>query len=614
MPSQTELPTQTGATAAARGPALRSFARFRLLRLLGKSERTMAWLVADPGTQRELALVLPRAQVADAVAAQRWTQAVRRAARLEHPHLAPALEIGVHEAWPFAVYDAVGLATLADRWSGQGLPAMEAVALLGQVLQGLAYAHDAGVAHHDLQPYLVLVDDLGKVRLAGLEVSIEAVGGGGAARGQSAVEHGALRAQRDSAEIDVLAAGLILHQALSGQPPLEEKDIGRAIGLLPPLGNQLVRLPWTTTHQVPEVLRAIANRAADRQERQRYRSARTFERALDGWLASMEGSGDGALGMLLERLSTVGLLPAAAGGADKAARLALMDRQRTNELAAAVIDDLALSFEMLRLANSAQARAGGGPVLTVRRAIAMLGLEGVRRAALALRPWPGAANAAAAAELATLVARVKRAGRLAAAIRPAGYDAEVVYLLTLLQNLGRLVVQYHCPDEAAQIRRLMVPAPPERAGDAAQPGMNEEAAAFSVIGVDIESIGVAVAKRWGLDDGMLTMMRRLPAQAPLHAPEQDAELLRWVASCANELVELQSLPPREQAVVLQRLAQRYARGLHLAPKDYQLAMQQAASSSTADMLLADSGNPMFAASQLMAEAPSAVTETRAGGP
>ncbi len=614
MPPQTE--PQATSAAAARGPALRSFAGFRLLRLLGKSERTMAWLVADPHSQRDLILVLPRTQAADSQGAQRWAQAVRKAARLQHPHLAPALDIGVHEGWPFAAYEADGLATLADRWSGQGLPAVEAVALMGQVLQALAYAHDAGVAHHDLQPYLVLVDDFGKVRLAGLEVTIEALPGSSAGRGQSAVEQGALRAQRDAAQTDVLAAGLILHQALSGQAPLDEGDIGRAIELLPPLGNQLVRLPWTTTHPVPEVLRAIANRASDRQERQRYRSARTFQRALDGWLASVQGSGDGVLAMLLERLSSVGLLPGSAGGAERAARLALMDRQRTNELAAAVIDDLALTFEMLRLVNSAQARGGqaAAPVLTVRRAIAMLGLDGVRRAALALRPWPGAAQGPAAAELATLMARVKRAARVAVAIRPAGYDAEVVYILTLLQNLGRLVVQYHLGDEAAQIHRLMAPAPPERAGDAAQPGMSEEAAAFSVIGVDIESIGIAVARRWGLDDAMLQTMRRLPAQAAMHAPDGDADILRWVASAANDLVELQALPARELAGAVQRLAQRYARGLHFTAKDYQQALQEAAASNTADMLLADSGNAMFAAGQAMAEVPPAAITTHSGGP
>lgn len=601
MPSAHDPATPPAAAPQpSRGPALRSFGRFNLLRLLGKSERTMAWMVADPRTQRDLMIVLPRTQLADSEATQRWAQAVRKAARLKHPHLAPVLEIGIHDNWPFAAYEINGFATLADRLGTKGLPSAEAVALCCQVLQGLAYAHDAGVAHHDLQPYLVLVDDLGKVQVAGVEVTIEAVADVADGRGQSAVEHGALRAQRGAAELDVLAAGLILHQTLSGHAPLDERDIGRAIERLPPSGNEMVRLPWTTAYPIPEVLRAIANRASDRQERQRYRNARTFEHALDGWLRSDESNGGGVLATLLERLSTVGLLPGSADGAGRAARLALMDKQRTNELAAAVIDDLALSFELLRLVNSAQVRgslvAGSGPVLTVRRSIAMLGLDEVRKTALSLRAWPGPLNDAAAAELSKLISRVKRAARVAVAIRPAGYDAEVVYVLTLLQNLGRLVVQYHCSDEAAQIRRLMMPAPPEKPGDPPQPGMSEEAAAFSVMGVDIEAIGTAVAKRWGLDDGSLLAIRRLPAKAQLHAPEGDHELLRWVASCANDLVDLQSLPPREQAQGLQRLAQRYARGLHLTPKDYQQALQEAASSTTADALLADSGNAMFATS------------------
>ena len=120
------------------------------------------------------------------------------------------------------------------------------------------------------------------------------------------------------------------------------------------------------------------------------------------------------------------------------------------EVAEVGLDDLALSFGWLRLVNSAQVRgaqiSGSGPVLTVRRAIAMMGLEGVRRAALALRPWPGPLNDTGAADLERLIERCKRAGRVAVALRPAGYDAEVIYLITLLQNMGRLVVHYHFAD------------------------------------------------------------------------------------------------------------------------------------------------------------------------
>lgn len=566
---------------------MRSFSRFTLVRLFGKSERTMAWLVNDPRSGADLMLVLPRAPSADAAAAASWQQAVKKAARLQHPKLLPAVEIGAHENWPYAAYDATGLATLADRLGNNGLPAVDAVQLIGQVLEGLAYAHDAGAAHRDLQAYLVMVDDQGQVQVAGLEVAIAGPAG----------DAGGLREQRDAGLRDVLAAGLILQQALTGMPALDERDTGRVIQRLPPLGQELVRLPWSTPRPVPEVLRAIANRSTDRQERHRYHSARTMWRALQGWLSSDENTDAGPLALLLDRIGTAGLLPGSPNGAERAARLALMDRQRTNELAAVVIEDLALSFELLRSVNNAQLRggtvAGSGPVLTVRRAMAMLGLDNVRRAALALRGWPGPLAEPAAAELSRLMARTRRAARVAIALRPAGYDAEAVALITMLQNLGRLVVHYHFADEAMQIRRLMQPMAPERPGEAEHPGMAEEAAAFSVLGVDIESIGHALVRRWGLDDGVLHMVRRLPPTAPVRTPEHDGDILRAVASCANELVDAQALPATHQGQALHRVGQRYARALHLGPKDLQTAIQTAATASLAEMLREADGNAMF---------------------
>jgi non-specific serine/threonine protein kinase len=355
---------------------------------------------------------------------------------------------------------------------------------------------------------------------------------------------------------------------------------------LPPLGRDLVRLPWDTGHAVPEVLRAIVNRATDRQERQRYRNARTLERALDGWYRHEGDQGGGPLALLADRIRAAGVLPSVPGGAARAARLALMERERTNELAEIVLQDTALTFELIRLVNSAQVRAamaaGSGPVLTVRRTIAMLGLDGVRRAALSLRAWPGPLSDEQGNELERQLDRVRRAARIAQWIRPAGYDAEVVFLLTLLQNLGRLVLQYHFPDEAQQIRRLMLPAPATKAGEPDEPGMSEEGAAYAVLGIDIESLGAAVARQWGLDDAVMHMIRRAPAGSPVRSAETDDEVLRLTGSCANEVVDASLLPAHQQAAALQRVAQRYARALHVTLRDIQLCVQGIAPGSVDD--------------------------------
>ncbi len=603
LPSHVLNPPETRTPARDAGadtPVGRRLGHFKLLSLVGKSQRSMAWRVLDqrdPDSGRERLMLLPRAQPVDAESLQRWDQAVRRASRLRHPNLAGVLEIGVCEHWPFVLYDAEGADTLAERLQRKDLGAQETAALFVDALRGLAFAHDGGVAHRDLQPFMMLLGEQGGVRLMGFEVALaaqaeaSALPESGIAQ-RTAVEALQLRALREAARDDVLSMGLLLHWALAGQPALDEPDIGELVHRLPPRGRELVRLPWSTPLPVHEVLRAISNRATDRQERQRYRSARGMARALEGWMQSEGATGGGPLALLLDRLHSVGALPSSPGSAARAARLALMDRERTNELAEVVLQDLALAFELLRWVNSVQVRssqaAGSGPVLTIRRAIAMLGLDGVRRAALSLRTWPGPLPESAAHSLLRLIDESKRAGRMAQALRPAGYDAEVVHLVTLLQNLGRLITAYHFPDELQQIHRLMQPAPPLRPGEPEQGGMSEQAASFAVLGTDIEGIGAAVARHWGLDDAVLHLVRRMPLATPPRTIDNDDDMLRAVASCANEAIDAAALPAARRLQALRRVAQRYARALRISFNDLQNALSVASSGARSDRAARDS--------------------------
>jgi non-specific serine/threonine protein kinase len=212
-------------------------------------------------------------------------------------------------------------------------------------------------------------------------------------------------------------------------------------------------------------------------------------------------------------------------------------------------------------------------VLAIHRAIAMVGLDGVRQAALSLRKWPGPLNDEAANALGALIERVKRAGNIARALQPAGYDQEVVYLITALQNLGWLVVQYHFPDEAAQIRRLMQPVAAQKEGEPDEQGMTGEGASFAVLGIDIDALGSAVMHHWGLDVGVQHMVRRAPPTGPIHTPTSDVDMLRLVASCANDVLDAVALPARQSPPAIQRVAQRYGRALNISLKDIQDALQ-----------------------------------------
>jgi hypothetical protein len=150
-----------------------------------------------------------------------------------------------------------------------------------------------------------------------------------------------------------------------------------------------------------------------------------------------------------------------------------------------------------------------------------------------------------------------------------------------MQNLGRLVVQYHFPDEMRQVRRLMQPAPPAKDGEAESPGLTEQAAAFAVLGADIEAMGAAVARWWGMDEAVLHMIRRLSPASPVRQADNDDEMLRVVASAANEAVDALALPAPRQTAALERVAQRYARVLELTLRDLAAALQASAGGTAA---------------------------------
>ena len=162
---------------------------------------------------------------------------------------------------------------------------------------------------------------------------------------------------------------------------------------------------------------------------------------------------------------------------------------------------------------------------------------------------------------------------MAQALRPAGYDAEVVHLVCLLQNLGRLVTGYHFPDELQQIRRLMQPAPPVRPGEPEEPGMSEQAASYAVLGADIEAIGAAVARHWGLDDSVLHLIRPMPLATSPRSIDNDDDMLRAVASCGTEAVDTLALPSSQQAAALRRVAKRYGRALGIELRELQDALK-----------------------------------------
>jgi non-specific serine/threonine protein kinase len=501
-------------------------------------------------------LMLPRSSSPGPARLADWIDGVRRAARLHHPRLIAPIEFGEHEGWPFLALECQhGARPLAQWLADQPMPsALDAARWASDLLDGLAFAHDAGLAHGDIGLHTILVDRLGRARLWGL----------GTAWPESEMpaaqtEIATLQQQRVAGGQDVLAIGLLLHQLVARVPALDEPDLPSAIRRI---DREIVRLPWTLPTPVPEALRAIVNRSTDRHVHRRYLSARSLLRALEGWCKVEADGKGGALALLVDKLHAVGHLPARPGLAQRVVQVGRMDNQRIDELTEVILEDPALSFELLRAVNTAELSGHTGQVVTtVRRAVELLGTSGVRRSASSLRAWPGPLDASAAQALDRGMRLSFLAGHLAELLAPAGLDAEASLLVAQLQHLGRLLLLYHFPDEASQIDLLTTPTPDPDDDHRMVPGLTETGAAMAVIGVSLDALAHAVAHHWGLDDRIRELMQPLSCHTAVHTPENVGGWLRLVASCAHECVAASSLPATSQGRALALVASRYARAL-----------------------------------------------------
>jgi hypothetical protein len=92
--------------------------------------------------------------------------------------------------------------------------------------------------------------------------------------------------------------------------------------------------------------------------------------------------------------------------------------------------------------------------------------------------------------------------------------------------------------------------------------MTEEAASTKVLGLTFETLGIGVAKVWGLPESIQHCMRRPGGQAPGRLPKEGPERVRWTSIAANEIADtLLRVEPKDADAQLALVAKRHAPAL-----------------------------------------------------
>ena len=618
-----------------------------MLAELGRGAQAVVWRAHDERLDREVAVKLLGAGLtASGQALSQWLHEARAVSRLAHAHIVPVFDADEIDGQPLLVFELVPGQTLAQARRGRGpLPPREAVELMLGVIDALRAAHALGIVHRDLKPSNILLDADGRARVMDFGIAVRLSGDLGGPADLLArrvvgtpgyLSPEAAAGLPPSPQMDVFSAGLVLAELLAGAPLLTEREPLRA---LRQVREQDLVLPEQA--DVDDRLRAVVQRAIARDPAARYETAAHLRDALMQWLAPADASapevssGHGTLDYLLRRMRHKSDFPALTAHVLRIQRMASSDSENLNHLADEILKDVALTQKLLRLVNTVHYKRHGHAVSTVSRAVALVGLAGIRNLALSLVLVEHMKDKAHAQRLKEAFLRSLLAAQLVHALAAGTRDVEEAFLGAMFYNLGHLLAEYYFPDEAQAIRKQLAQGAGRAPADDSPARQDAAAvrAATQVLGVSFETLGMGVARHWGLPESLQRCMRRPDGAPPAQALPAGPERLRWLAVAANEVADaLWQGDDKGLRARLDRLAQRHGRALGLTPAALWQATGQArsalaqmapamgltlASGSSAQALLAAPAAAELADSlsphQLQALAPAAAVTVAAAG-
>jgi Tol biopolymer transport system component len=203
--------------------------RYLLERELGSGGMAIVYLAEDIKHRRKVAVKVLRAELAATLGPERFLREIEVAARLQHPHILPLHDSGQSQGFLYYVMPAIEGHNLRHRIASQGeLPIHEAVKILVEVTDALAYAHTQGVVHRDIKPENILISgrhalvtDFGVAKAVSEATGRQNLTTVGVALGTPAYmapEQAAGESNIDQ-RADIYALGVLGYELISGRPP-----------------------------------------------------------------------------------------------------------------------------------------------------------------------------------------------------------------------------------------------------------------------------------------------------------------------------------------------------------------------------------------------------------
>ena len=254
--------------------------RYAIERELGQGGMATVYLARDLRHERLVAVKVLRPELAASIGPERFLREIKLAAQLQHPHILPLHDSGEAGGFLYYVMPYVTGQSLRDRLARGGeLPIHDAVKMLIEVTDALAFAHAQGVVHRDIKPDNVLlsgrhalVTDFGVAKAVSEATGRQQLTTEGIALGTPAYM-APEQATADPAvdhRADIYAVGVLGYELVAGQPPFTGRTSQEV------LAAHVMQPPTPLCHQrraCPASLEAVIMRCLEKRPADRWQSA-----------------------------------------------------------------------------------------------------------------------------------------------------------------------------------------------------------------------------------------------------------------------------------------------------------------------------------------------------
>ncbi len=142
------------------------FARYKLIKLLGRGGMGAVFLAEDTTLERRVALkILPPSVAEQQAAAARFRQEAKAASAISHPNVAHIYEFGEADGKYFLAMEYVAGKTLRELLKENAVNQVQKLDIIAQIADALSATHKCGIIHRDIKPENIIITETGLVKI-----------------------------------------------------------------------------------------------------------------------------------------------------------------------------------------------------------------------------------------------------------------------------------------------------------------------------------------------------------------------------------------------------------------------------------------------------------------